>query len=286
MTTPPPQHGHHHGDRADELAGLERREVAVAFVDLAGYSVLTEMCGDQEAAELAIRLAAQARQALQPGTRLVKTIGDAVMLTADTPEAMLATITTLADAAARQDGFLALRAGIHYGSAIIRDGDLFGHAVNVAARITALAGAGHAVITDPILPATTRAGLTAAAIGPRSLRNISTPIRLHTLDLAASPASGRPGVRGTRRPGDRTRAPNDHRREVVVLFDRLRRPVYRPLHPRTSQPWLPGGWVRPFAWARRHASARFLARDRSRTSPRRTLLVSRPGSLACHRSSA
>ncbi|WP_241548390.1 adenylate/guanylate cyclase domain-containing protein [Gordonia alkanivorans] len=197
MTTPPPQHGHHHGDRADELAGLERREVAVAFVDLAGYSVLTEMCGDQEAAELAIRLAAQARQALQPGTRLVKTIGDAVMLTADTPEAMLATITTLADAAARQDGFLALRAGIHYGSAIIRDGDLFGHAVNVAARITALAGAGHAVITDPILPATTRAGLTAAAIGPRSLRNISTPIRLHTLDLAASPHPADPvcGVR-------------------------------------------------------------------------------------------
>ena len=38
------------------------------------------------------------------------------------------------------------------GSAVVRDGDLFGHAVNVAARITALAGAGHAVITDPICP--------------------------------------------------------------------------------------------------------------------------------------
>lgn len=76
---------------------------------------------------------------------------------------------------------------IHYGSAVVRDGDLFGHAVNVAARITALAGAGHAVITDPILPATSRAGLLATAIGTRNLRNISTPVPLHTLDLAVSP---------------------------------------------------------------------------------------------------
>ena len=49
MTTPP-LHGHHHSDSSDELAGLERREVAVAFVDLAGSSVLIEICGDQIAA--------------------------------------------------------------------------------------------------------------------------------------------------------------------------------------------------------------------------------------------
>ncbi|GAA1003476.1 guanylyl cyclase [Tsukamurella sp. M9C] len=184
MTTPEPdggpRHGHHHGARP-ELDGLEQVEVAVAFVDLAGYSVLTEMCGDQEAAELAIRLAEQARRALHPQARLVKTIGDAVMLTAETTDAMLATITTLAEHAADEDGFLALRAGIHHGTAVRRDGDLFGHAVNIAARITALAGAGHAVITDPLLPAATRAGVPTAALGPRSLRNISAPIDLHSI---------------------------------------------------------------------------------------------------------
>ncbi|WP_431816623.1 hypothetical protein [Gordonia jacobaea] len=62
MTTPP-LHGHHHGPPSDELAELEQRDVAVAFVDLAGYSVFTEFCGDQEAAELAIRLASQTWQA-------------------------------------------------------------------------------------------------------------------------------------------------------------------------------------------------------------------------------
>ena len=41
MTTPP-LHGHHHGPPSDELAELEQRDVAVAFVDLAGYSVFTD----------------------------------------------------------------------------------------------------------------------------------------------------------------------------------------------------------------------------------------------------
>ena len=184
MTTPGPEHrlgrGHHHGARP-ELDGLEQVEVAVAFVDLAGYSVLTEMCGDHEAAELALRLAEHARRALHPQARLVKTIGDAVMLTADTTDAMLATITALAGHAADEDGFLALRAGIHHGTALRRDGDLYGPAVHIAARITALAGAGHAVLTDPLLPAATRAGVPTTALGPRNLRNISTPIELHSI---------------------------------------------------------------------------------------------------------
>lgn len=178
-----PAHPHHHGARSEELAGLEQVQVTVAFVDLAGYSVLTEICGDQEAAELALALAEQARRALHPGVRVIKTIGDAVMLAADTTDAMLATITALSDAVADHDGFLTLRAGIHHGTAIVRDGDLFGHTVNVAARITTLAGAGQAVITTPVLPAATRIGWPTTALGIRGLRNISAPVELHALAL-------------------------------------------------------------------------------------------------------
>lgn len=158
-------------------------EATAAFVDLAGYSILTEICGDHEAAQLAARLADLAQAALQPGVRLVKTIGDAVMLTADTPTQMLATLTDLAEQVAGEDGFLALRAGIHHGPVIARGGDVFGHTVNIAARITALAGAGHAVITDPIAAAATRQGLSTPAIGAPPLRSITTPIPLHTLAL-------------------------------------------------------------------------------------------------------
>ncbi|WP_395308955.1 adenylate/guanylate cyclase domain-containing protein [Mycobacterium sp. AMU20-3851] len=161
-------------------------EATVAFVDLAGYSVLTEICGDHEAALLAARLADLAHAALQPGVTLVKTIGDAVMLTADTPTQMLATLSELAERIASEDGFLALRAGVHHGPVIARGGDVFGHTVNIAARITALARAGHAVLTDPVVAAAARQGLPTTPMGAPVLRNITTPIPLHRVALAAA----------------------------------------------------------------------------------------------------
>ncbi|MBU8822748.1 adenylate/guanylate cyclase domain-containing protein [Mycolicibacterium goodii] len=161
-------------------------EVTVAFVDLAGYSMLTEVCADQEAARLAARLADLTRTALQPGVKLVKTIGDAVMVAADTPTHMMATIIDLAARVAGENGFLAIRAGIHHGPAIARGGDYFGHAVNIAARITALAGAGHAVLTDEITEAAAELGLSTTPMGAPALRNITTPIPLHTVALAAA----------------------------------------------------------------------------------------------------
>lgn len=167
----------------DTTTDFDTVEATVAFVDLAGYSVLTEICGDHEAAMLAARLAELAQAALRPGVRLVKTIGDAVMLDGDTPAQMLVTLTDLAERIAGEDGFLALRAGIHHGPVIARGGDVFGHTVNIAARITALAGAGHAVLTDPIVDAATRQGLLTTPMGAPVLRNITTPIPLHTLAL-------------------------------------------------------------------------------------------------------
>ncbi|WP_231614155.1 adenylate/guanylate cyclase domain-containing protein [Mycobacterium nebraskense] len=68
------------------MADNDTAEATFAFVDLAGFVVLTEICGDQQAARLAGRLADLARQAARPGVTIVKTIGDAVMLRADTPE--------------------------------------------------------------------------------------------------------------------------------------------------------------------------------------------------------
>lgn len=65
---------------ADSSEGL-----TVGFVDLAGYTALTEFHGDILAADLAARFAQLANESLEPGERLVKTIGDAVMLCAPTP---------------------------------------------------------------------------------------------------------------------------------------------------------------------------------------------------------
>ena len=129
--------------------------MTVAFVDLAGYSVLTEACGDREAAWLAARLADLAHAAVGPGVQVVKTIGDAVMLAAATSQ-MMATITVPGRPGGRCRRISADTGRQPPRAAIGRGGDFFGHAVNIAARITALAGAGDVVVTDAIVPAATR----------------------------------------------------------------------------------------------------------------------------------
>lgn len=163
-----------------------RTEATFAFVDLSGFSVLTEMCGDDQAASLAGRLVVLTRDALVPGMAVVKTMGDAVMLTASVPEQMVASILQLAKRAADEDGFLALRAGIHHGTAVRRDDDYFGHDVNVAARVTALAGAGQAVVTDKVRQACSELGLAADPLGAKTLRNIETPVEVYAVPLAAA----------------------------------------------------------------------------------------------------
>ena len=151
------------------MAEHDTAEATFAFVDLAGFAVLTEMCGDQVAASLAGRLGELARDSLGPGVAIVKAIGDAVMLRASRPEQMVATILTLAERAADEDGFLALRTGIHHGSAVHLNGDYVGHGVNVAARITALAGAGQAVVTEHVRQACAQLGLPADPLGSDEL---------------------------------------------------------------------------------------------------------------------
>ena len=158
-------------------------DATFAFVDLSGFTALTEMCGDEQAAHLAGRLVELTRDSLALDVTVVKTMGDAVMIHAHGPDTMMATILDLADRAADEDGFLGLRAGIHHGSAVQRDHDYFGHAVNTAARVTALAGAGHAVITEPILPACEALGVAAHPLGATELRNISAPVAVYRVQL-------------------------------------------------------------------------------------------------------
>lgn len=168
------------------MADHDTAESTFAFVDLSGFAVLTEMCGDQEAARLVDRLLKVTRDSLGPGVTIVKTIGDAVMLRATRPEQMVATVLTLAGRAADEDGFLTLRAGIHHGSAVHRDGDYVGHGVNVAARITALASAGQAVVSEHIRQACAELGLPADPLGPTKLHNIAAPVEVYAVPLAAA----------------------------------------------------------------------------------------------------
>jgi adenylate cyclase len=159
-------------------------ERTIAFVDLAGFTALTEVHGDEAAVDLiedftVLALDATARS----GAALVKTIGDAVMIAAPDPAAAVDAVRELFEGAYGRDGFSEPRAGLHHGAVIERDGDYFGATVNLAARVTSRAGSGQALATTTILEAARDASLDVVPFGTHRLRNIVEPIELWAIEL-------------------------------------------------------------------------------------------------------
>jgi adenylate cyclase len=119
------------------------REISVCFADLVGFTRLGEDVPPDELARLAIRLEAMAGEVAEQPVRLVKTIGDAAMLTSTEPEPLIdAALSLIERAEAAGERFPQLRAGIAAGSALSRAGDWFGAPVNLASRITQIARPG------------------------------------------------------------------------------------------------------------------------------------------------
>jgi adenylate cyclase len=117
--------------------------VAICFADLVGFTRLGEEVAPEELGHLAVRLEGLAADVVEQPVRLVKTIGDAAMLSSPEPEPLLEAALSLLDAADAQGGnFPQLRAGVAIGPARSRAGDWFGRPVNLASRITAVARPG------------------------------------------------------------------------------------------------------------------------------------------------
>lgn len=119
--------------------------IAVMFTDLEGFTRFTSRHGD----EAALALLAEHHRAIGPvvrsrGGKVVKRLGDGLMLAFTSPEAAVFGALELIDVQPRQ---LRLRAGIHVGEAVVTPDDLIGHDVNVAARVTASAGGGQVLAT-------------------------------------------------------------------------------------------------------------------------------------------
>jgi adenylate cyclase len=133
-------------DGADE--GLGRMRVAVAFADLAGYTRLTEEEGEQSALDAVERFVEAVEITLPEEARIIKTIGDEVMIVGSDP----ATLTDWAVGFQSMQSERPLpRIGIHYGWAIYRDGDYYGRDVNIAARVAARSAGGEVLLTKPVV---------------------------------------------------------------------------------------------------------------------------------------
>ncbi len=167
---------------------------AFLFADIVGFTAYTEVHGDARAAELAWRLRIGVEHALCADSHVVKTLGDAVMVrVADPAEASAAGLRIVAGAL---PGELdpPVRVGIACGPAVECEGDFFGAAVNLAARISAVAGPGEMLATSEVAAAARAVRLPARSRGAFELHNIARPVVLHTIGPGAT---GR-GVRARR----------------------------------------------------------------------------------------
>jgi adenylate cyclase len=141
--------GHMEADLGDDGLDEGRLRVAIAFADLAGYARLTVEQGDEAAVSTVERFVEAVGKTLPVDARVIKTLGDEVMVVGSDPAALSIWAVELQEGIGPDDP--PPRIGIHYGEALYRDGDYFGREVNQAARVVARAGGGEVLVTRPVV---------------------------------------------------------------------------------------------------------------------------------------
>ncbi|HEX5825810.1 MAG TPA: adenylate/guanylate cyclase domain-containing protein [Candidatus Limnocylindrales bacterium] len=164
--------------QAGRLDARPERPPAIAFVDLSGYTTLTVERGDEAAAAAADHLRALAEACVRPvAGRLVKLLGDGVLLRFDDSAAAISATLDLVDRVAAA-GLPPAHAGIAAGRIVVRDGDVFGQTVNLASRIAAQAAAGQVLVEEGVVVALPRGTAAFEPIGRVELKGFPMPVAL------------------------------------------------------------------------------------------------------------
>jgi len=164
-----------------QRAGVLRRPgrvPAMSFVDLVGYTRLTEERGDAAAAALAETLAVLVNRASREhGGVPVKWLGDGVMVHHREPAGAVLAALHLVEQLP-ETGLPAAHVGIAAGSVVVQGGDYFGRTVNIAARIAARATAGQVLVRPSVAEPASPQGVTFVAVGEVQLKGLARPMRL------------------------------------------------------------------------------------------------------------
>jgi adenylate cyclase len=143
---------------------------AVCFVDIVGYTSRSRTLSDRELVSwLEAFETAALDTVIEHGGRIIKNIGDEVLIVADTAQEAAAIALELTRRGADpDDDFPAVRAGVAYGEVVTRLGDVFGPVVNIAARLTSVARPGTVLVDR---------GMYAALTGSDSESDVAEPER-------------------------------------------------------------------------------------------------------------
>jgi class 3 adenylate cyclase len=168
-------------ENALQNAGLHEppeRVPAICFLDLTGYTRLTEERGDEAAADLARNLSTMVQQQSRShGGKAIKWLGDGVMFHFPEPAQGVVAALDMVEAAPRL-GVESAHVGLHAGPVLFQEGDYFGRTVNIASRIADYARPGEVVVSQEVVAAANHPSLAFTEIGPVELKGVAGAMRL------------------------------------------------------------------------------------------------------------
>ena len=157
---------------------------AICFLDITGYTRLTQERGDEAAADLAATVARLVqRSSVQHGGKPIKWLGDGVMFYFGDPGPGVRAALEMVDGLAAA-GLPPAHVGLHAGPVIFQEGDYFGQTVNLAARIADYARPGEVLVSQAVANSSQEKGLAFADIGPVELKGVSGTVHLLRASLA------------------------------------------------------------------------------------------------------
>jgi adenylate cyclase len=153
------------------------------FADLAGYTALTEVHGDAQAAKAAAEFFADVRSLLaEHQAEEVKAIGDALLVRTQTALDAARLAERVVCGRGWRHRSLGVRVGIHTGTAVRQGNDWFGSAVNIASRVADTARAGEVLLTEKTRDALGDS-IAVRSRGQKRFKNVAQPVPLYELAL-------------------------------------------------------------------------------------------------------
>ena len=157
---------------------------AICFLDISGYTRLTQERGDDAAADLATTVHRLVqRTSVQHGGKPIKWLGDGVMFHFVDPGPGVRAALEMVDGLAAA-GLPPAHVGLHAGPVLFQEGDYFGQTVNLTARIAEYARQGEVLVSQAVADASHEKGIAFGDIGPVELKGVSGTVHLLRAQLA------------------------------------------------------------------------------------------------------
>jgi adenylate cyclase len=176
------EYGVQRAEMALERAGLlERAEStpAICFVDMTGFTRLTEERGDREAARLATSLATLVSDiSRRNGGRAIRWLGDGGLFYFEDASAAFAAALEMSERAPAA-GLPPTHIGVQAGPVVFRDGDVFGRTVNIASRIADQARAGEILTSQETVERVGDVAVKFVRASSVELKGVADPVTLH-----------------------------------------------------------------------------------------------------------